>query len=49
MTMKTYFICLITALCLMVLIPPLQAASADNPVDVIYQNSFSTRSPLDYQ
>jgi hypothetical protein len=42
MTMKTYFICLITALCLMVLILPQQVASADNPVDVIYQNSFST-------
>jgi hypothetical protein len=42
MTMRKYFMCLIMALGLMVFIPPMQAASDDNSVDVIYQTSFST-------
>ncbi len=42
MTIRKNFMCLIIALCLMVLIPPLQAVSDDNTVNVIYQTSFSS-------
>ena len=43
MTMRKYIMCLIVALGLMAVIYPLQAATTDdNPVDVIYQNSFSS-------
>jgi len=42
MTIQKNFICLIIMLCLVAIIPPLQAASDDNTVSVIYQTSFST-------
>jgi len=42
MMIRKNFICLIIALGFMAIIPPLQAASDDNTVSVIYQTSFST-------
>ena len=42
MTIQKNFIYLIIMLCLVAIIPPLQAASDDNTVSVIYQTSFST-------
>jgi hypothetical protein len=42
MTIRKNFMCLIIALCLVALIPPLQAVSDDNTVNVLYQTSFST-------
>ncbi len=41
MTIRKKFMYLIIAFCLLVLISPLQAASDDNTVNVIYQTSFS--------
>jgi hypothetical protein len=41
MTIQKNFVCLIIALSFMVLISPLQAATDDNTVNVIYQTSFS--------
>ena len=42
MKIKKYLISVIIAVCLLVVIPPIQAVSDDTPATVIYQTSFTS-------